>query len=230
MTRPRQMETEMSCARLNTRLETVREHPSSDSILDRLKRIRGVYPQWAHEYVLGHINGLQLKHLPIHGTWAKDAADHWQGLGAALRPDSAPRVTRSTPKKKKEKERPEAGDEPAVVESTWPLLSLIQDKAAFIVGGAPKEPNRERLETFFRLSSLEWPLVDGPKWPAWQVFVAVRDIRPKMSTCVTLPSRFRHRFVFLLSSPRPALFLRSRGRRRTWSSSRGLKKCGFRPS
>jgi len=30
-------------------------------------------------------------------------------------------------------------------------------------GGAPKEPNRDRLEAYFRLASLDWPLVDGPR-------------------------------------------------------------------
>jgi hypothetical protein len=152
---------------LVARTRAIREHPSSDRVRDRLKAIRGVYPDWARQYVPGHVNGLQLKHLPIHGTWAKDAADHWEALGAALgsnfAPEFAPRVTTSTPKKKKERERADAGDEPAVVESDWPLLALMQDKAAVIVGGAPREPNRERLETFFRLSSLDWPLVDGPR-------------------------------------------------------------------
>ena len=40
---------------------------------------------------------------------------------------------------------------------------MMRGKAAVIVGGAPREPNRERLETFFRLSSLDWPIVDGPR-------------------------------------------------------------------
>jgi hypothetical protein len=129
---------------LVARTRAIREHPSSGGVRDRLKTIRGVYPDWARQYVPGHINGLQLKHLPIHGTWAKDAEDHWQALGDALgsdfAPDFGPRVTRSTPKKKKERERADAGDEPAVVESDWPLLSLMQGKAAVIVGGAPREP------------------------------------------------------------------------------------------
>jgi hypothetical protein len=43
------------------------------------------------------------------------------------------------------------------------LASVMQGKTAVIVGGAPKEPNRERLETFFRLAALDWPLVDGPR-------------------------------------------------------------------
>jgi hypothetical protein len=72
---------------LVARTRAIREHPSSERILERLKRIRGVYPEWAREYVPGHINGLQLKHAPIHGTWAKDAEDHWRALDGALGPD-----------------------------------------------------------------------------------------------------------------------------------------------
>jgi hypothetical protein len=148
---------------LVARTRAIREHPSSDGVLEHLKKIRAVYPEWARQYVPGHINGLQLKHAPIHGTWAKDAEDHWRALGVALGPDFAARVTRSTPKKRKERERTSVGDEPVVVESDWPLLPVVQGKTVLIVGGAPKEPNRERLESYLKLASLEWPLVDGPR-------------------------------------------------------------------
>jgi hypothetical protein len=146
---------------LVARTRAIREHPSSDGVLEHLKRIRAVYPEWARQYVPGHINGLQLKHAPIQGTWAKDAEDHWRALGVALGPDFATRVP-STPKKRKEKER-KSVEEPAVVESDWPLLPVVQGKTVLIVGGAPKEPNRDRLETYLRLASLDWPLVDGPR-------------------------------------------------------------------
>jgi len=49
------------------------------------------------------------------------------------------------------------------VEADWPLLPVVRGKTAVIVGGAPKEPNRDRLETYLRLAMLEWPLVDGPR-------------------------------------------------------------------
>jgi hypothetical protein len=146
---------------LVARTRAIREHPSSDGVLEHLKRIRAVYPEWARQYVPGHINGLQLKHAPIQGTWAKDAEDHWRALGVALGPDVAARVTQSTPKKRKE--RASVEDEPALVEADWPLLPVVRGKTALIVGGAPKEPNRDRLETYFKLASLEWPLVDGPR-------------------------------------------------------------------
>jgi hypothetical protein len=49
---------------LVARTRAMRDHPSSEGVLDRLKKVRAVYPQWAREYVPGHINGLQLKHAP----------------------------------------------------------------------------------------------------------------------------------------------------------------------
>ena len=40
---------------------------------------------------------------------------------------------------------------------------MVQGKTAILVGGAPREPNRDRLETYLGLATLEWPLVDGPR-------------------------------------------------------------------
>jgi len=39
----------------------------------------------------------------------------------------------------------------------------VRGKTALIVGGAPKEPNRDRLEVFLRLATLDWPDIDGPR-------------------------------------------------------------------
>jgi hypothetical protein len=32
-----------------------------------------------------------------------------------------------------------------------------------MVGGDPREPNRQRLERAFQLASLQWPSIDGPR-------------------------------------------------------------------
>ena len=69
---------------LVARTRAMRDHPSSEGVLGRLKVIRAVYPQWAREFVPGHINGLQLKHVPVHSTWADDADDHWRALVAVV--------------------------------------------------------------------------------------------------------------------------------------------------
>ena len=148
-------------AHLVARTRAMRDHPSSETVLGRLKRVRAVYPEWAREYVPGHINGLQLKHAPVRETWASDADEHWQALVAALGHELP--AARKTPPTRKRRERPVVEVEPTFVEADWPLLPLLRGKTAVIVGGAPKEPNRDRLETYLRLATLDWPLVDGPR-------------------------------------------------------------------
>jgi hypothetical protein len=146
---------------LVARTRSMRDHPVSETVFDRLKKVRTVYPQWAREYVPGHINGLQLKHAPVSDTWATDADDHWRALCAVVAHE-VPQARKSPPTRKK-RERPVVEDEPPVVDPDWPLLPVVRGKTAVIVGGAPKEPNRDRLETYLRLATLEWPLVDGPR-------------------------------------------------------------------
>jgi hypothetical protein len=139
----------------------MRDHASSESVLPRLKKIRAVYPEWARTYVPGHINGLQLKHTPIDDSWASDADDHWLALVAVVGREIP--TARKNPPTRKKKERAVVEEEPSLVEADWPLLPITRGKTALIVGGAPKEPNRDRLETYLRLATLEWPLVDGPR-------------------------------------------------------------------
>jgi len=139
----------------------MRDHASSESVLDRLKKIRAVYPEWARAYVPGHINGLQLKHTPIDSSWANDADDHWQALVAVVGHEIP--TARKSPPTRRKKERTVVEAEPVLVEPDWPLLPVTRGKTALIVGGAPKEPNRDRLETYLRLATLDWPLVDGPR-------------------------------------------------------------------
>jgi hypothetical protein len=146
---------------LVARTRAIREHPASEGVIERLKKIRAVYPQWAREYVPGHVNGLQLRHAPVRGTWANDADEHWRALAAVVGHD-LPAPRRSPPTRKK-KERSVVEEESAIVEPDWPFLPIVRGKVAVIVGGAPKEPNRDRLETFLRLATLDWPLVDGPR-------------------------------------------------------------------
>jgi hypothetical protein len=146
---------------LVARTRAMRDHPSSERVLGRLKVIRAVYPQWARDFVPGHINGLQLKHVPVRNTWADDADDHWQALVAVVERE-VPQARKNPPTRKR-KERAVAEEEPTLVEPDWPLLPLMRGKTAVIVGGPPKEPNRDRLETYLRLATLEWPVIDGPR-------------------------------------------------------------------
>jgi hypothetical protein len=146
---------------LVARTRAMRDHPSSETVLGRLKKIRAVYPEWARTYVPGHINGLQLKHAPIAGSWANDADEHWRAICAVVERE-VPTARKSPPTRKK-KERPVVEEEPVLVEPDWPLLPITRGKTALIVGGAAKEPNRDRLEVFLRLATLDWPDIDGPR-------------------------------------------------------------------
>jgi len=146
---------------LVARTRAMRDHPSSETVLGRLKRIRAVYPEWAREFVPGHVNGLQLKHVPICATWADDADDHWRALVEVVGQE-VPQA-RKVPPTRKKKERPVVEEEPTIVEADWPLLPVTRGKTALIVAGAPKEPNRDRLETYLRLATLDWPDIDGPR-------------------------------------------------------------------
>jgi len=146
---------------LVARTRAMRDHASSESVLPRLKKIRAVYPEWARTYVPGHINGLQLKHTPIDDSWASDADDHWLALVAVVGREIP--TARKNPPTRKKKERAVVEEEPSLVEADWPLLPITRGKTALIVGGAPKEPNRDRLETYLRLATLDWPDIDGPR-------------------------------------------------------------------
>ena len=53
-------------------------------------------------------------------------------------------------------------DEPDL-DPAWRVLPLVRGRKAILLGGDPREPNRERLEQALQLSSLEWPSIDGPR-------------------------------------------------------------------
>jgi hypothetical protein len=126
----------------------------------RVKVIIGRYPGWAKTHAPGHVNGLQVKHVPEHGTWAQDAHHQWDALNALLGEDL---VVRAPDPHKKKAKRPATGDDVPEIESTWRLLPSVRGRKAIILGGDPREPNRERLERAFQLASLDWPPVEGPR-------------------------------------------------------------------
>jgi hypothetical protein len=108
------------------------------------------------------VNGLQLKHVAVHGSWAADANQHWRALGDVLGPEVPISPTSKTVPKKKERKATEETTAPAL-DADWPLLSVVQGKSALIIGGDPREPSRQRLEAYLQLDSLDWPAVDGPR-------------------------------------------------------------------
>ncbi len=49
------------------------------------------------------------------------------------------------------------------IDPAWRLFPLVCGRDAVIVGGDPREPNRERLERAFRFASLDWPAIYGDR-------------------------------------------------------------------
>jgi hypothetical protein len=157
---------------LVARTRALKELPSmGDATKARVKEIIGRYPPWAKAHSPGHVNGMQVKHAPVHGSWARDARDAWKALddllGEELEPPSS-----VVPKKKAKRTASEDVDEPDI-DPGWRLLPLVRGRTAILLGGDPREPNRERLERAFQLASLEWPSIEGPR----KVEAAVERIR-----------------------------------------------------
>ena len=149
---------------LVARTRALKELPSvTAETKGRAQTIIARYPKWAKEHVPGHVNGLQLKHEPLHGSWSRDALHLWGELADLLGEEV---VARSPVSPKKRPKR--SGDEPnadqeSAIDPAWPLLPHVRGRAAIMVGGDPREPNRERIESVFQLASLEWPAIDGPR-------------------------------------------------------------------
>jgi hypothetical protein len=148
------------------------ELPSTgDATKARVKEIIGRYPPWAKAHSPGHVNGMQVKRAPVHGSWAHDARDGWKALDDLLGEEFEP-PSSVVPKKKAKRTASEDVDEPDI-EPGWRLLPLVRGRTAILLGGDPREPNRERLERAFQLASLEWPSIEGPR----KVEAAVERIR-----------------------------------------------------
>jgi hypothetical protein len=145
---------------LVARTRALKELPwSTRRNASRVEQIIRRYPGWAGVHSPGYVNGMQRKHQAQHGSWADDARHFWQALGRLLGDEAEQRVP-AAPKKKPKLER--AGEE-EVIDPAWPLFNNVRGSRAIIVGGDPREPNRERLERAFQLGSLEWPSIDGPR-------------------------------------------------------------------
>lgn len=128
----------------------------------RVKTIIGRYPAWAKEHMPGHVNGMRVMHEPLRGSWTQDARDSWDALADLLGDEPlSHRAPASTRKPRREKH--DDGGDGAGVDEAWPLLGLVRGRRAVMLGGDPREPNRERLERALQIASLEWPPIDGPR-------------------------------------------------------------------
>ena len=102
---------------------------------------------------------MQLKHEPMHGSWARDARHYWDALRDLLGEE----LVRPVPSARKKEKPHHVEDDAPDIDPTWRLLPLVRGRKAVILGGDRREPNRERLERAFQLASLEWPSIDGPR-------------------------------------------------------------------
>ncbi len=153
---------------LVARTRALKELPSTtfEGSRERVRQIIGRYPPWAKQHTPGHVNGLQTRHAPSHGSWTRDASAWWTTLQklldeqTILRPAAAPtrRKSLSDGDVGRHEDAPESGTAPP-----WPLQPLVRGRTAALFGGDPREPNRARLERDLELASLEWTPIDGPR-------------------------------------------------------------------
>jgi hypothetical protein len=149
---------------LVARTRALKELPSATPEMKaRVKEIIGRYPPWAKEHAPGHVNGMQIKHGPVLGSWAQDARHLWGALTDSLGDEVVVRASLSAKKKAKRTEHDDDDDARPEIDPAWALLPMVHGRRAIVVGGDPREPNRERLERAFQFASLEWPPVDGPR-------------------------------------------------------------------
>jgi hypothetical protein len=106
---------------------------------------------------------MQIKHGPVLGSWAQDARHLWGALTDSLGDEVVVRASLSAKKKAKRTEHDDDDDARPEIDPAWALLPMVHGRRAIVVGGDPREPNRERLERAFQFASLEWPPVDGPR-------------------------------------------------------------------
>ena len=148
---------------LVARTRALKELPSaSDGTKTTVKEIIGRYPAWAKAHNPGHVNGMQVRHAPIHGSWGQDARESWRALEDLLGEELAVRSPNAAEKKQAKRTGHDDADEPDL-DPAWRVLPLVRGRKAILLGGDPREPNRERLEQALQLSSLEWPSIDGPR-------------------------------------------------------------------
>jgi hypothetical protein len=130
---------------------------------ERVGRLLGIIRDYTREHRPGAVYGLSRDHEPKGGSWAADAHHLWSRL--ARDDDDAP-ISRSAPVQSRrsadaeddDDERESPGPEPE-----WALWPFVRDRTVLMVGGAPRESARVRVERAFAMRELVWSADDPRK-------------------------------------------------------------------
>ena len=149
---------------LTARLNAVRAAVGSDLLMrERLGRLLGIIRDYTREHRPGAVYGLSRDHEPKGGTWAADAHHLWSRL---VRDDDDAPISRSAPVQSRRSLEPEEDDEERESpgpEPEWPLWPFVRDRTVLMVGGAPRESARVRVERAFAMRELVWSADDPRK-------------------------------------------------------------------
>jgi hypothetical protein len=150
---------------LTARLNAVRVSVGGDILMrERVGRLLGIIRDYTREYRPGAVYGLSRDHEPKGGTWAADAHHLW---GRLARDDDDAPISRSTPVRSARRSvEPEGDDEDRESpgpEPEWSLWPFVRDRTVLMVGGAPRESARVRIERNFAMRELVWSADDPRK-------------------------------------------------------------------
>ena len=120
---------------LVARTRSLKEVPSASAgTKAKVKEIIGRYPPWAKAHTPGHVNGMQVKHVPMHGSWAQDGQSYWGILDDLLGEELEAHAPPASKKRPKRSSRDE-DDETSAIDPAWRLLPLVRGQRAVILGG-----------------------------------------------------------------------------------------------
>jgi hypothetical protein len=151
---------------LTARLNAARAAVGADlQMRERIGRQLGIIRDYTREHRPGAVYGLSRDHEPKGGTWEADAQYLWHRL--ARDEEDAP-VSRSAPIQGGRRiVEPDADDgdqrESPGPEPDWPLWPFVRDRTVLMVGGAPRESARVRVERGFAMRALIWSADDPRK-------------------------------------------------------------------
>ena len=149
---------------LTARLNAVRSAAGGDLLMrERVGRLLGIIRDYTREHRPGAVYGLSRDHEPKGGTWAADAHHLWNRL--ARDDDDAP-ISRSAPVQSRRSVEPEDEEEERETpgpEPEWPLWHFVRNRTVLMVGGAPRESARVRVERAFAMGELVWSADDPRK-------------------------------------------------------------------